>query len=146
VIETIVVGSDGSDTAAVAVRHAAELAKSLGARLHVVSAYRPLSGVRVAGADADPERADWAVSASVNVDAVLDGVAGAARAIGVEAACYARRGDPAAAILDVAEEQSADLIVVGSQGMQGNRRFLLGSVPDKVSHHAPCNVLIVRTG
>ena len=144
-IETIVVGSDGSDTAAVAVRHAAELAKSLGARLHVVSAYRPLSGVPVAGAGADPERAGWAVSPTVNVDAVLEGVAGTARAIGVEPDCYARRGDPAEAILDVAEEQGADLIVVGNKGMHGSRRFLLGSVPDKVSHHAPCSVLIVRT-
>jgi nucleotide-binding universal stress UspA family protein len=77
---------------------------------------------------------------------VLDGGAGTARAIGVEAACYTRRGDPAEAILDVAEEQAADLIVVGSKGMQGNRRFLLGSVPDKVSHHAPCSVLIGCTG
>ena len=93
-IETIVVGSDGSDTAAVAVRHAAELAKSLGARLHVVSAYRPLSGVRVAGADADPERADWAVSATVNVDAVLDGVAGAARAIGRRGGLLRAQGGP----------------------------------------------------
>ena len=37
------------------------------------------------------------------------------------------------------------MIVVGNKGMQGSRRFLLGSVPDKVSHHAPCSVLIVRT-
>jgi nucleotide-binding universal stress UspA family protein len=145
VIETIVVGSDGSDTAAVAVRRAAELAKTLGARLHVVSAYRPLSGVRVAGAGADPERADWMVSPSVEVDAMLNGIAGTVRAMGVEAACYARTGDPAEAILDVAEEEGADLIVVGSMGMHGNRRFLLGSVPDKVSHHAPCSVLIIRT-
>src|SRR5258708_5498195 len=52
---------------------------------------------------------------------------------------------PAAAILDVAEEKGADLIVVGNKGMTGARRFLLGSVPNKVSHHAPCNVMIVRT-
>jgi nucleotide-binding universal stress UspA family protein len=145
VIATIVVGSDGSDTAAVAVRAAAELAKSHGARLHVVSAYRPLSGVRVSGADSDPERAGWAVSPTVNVDAVLDGVTGTARAMDVEVDCYARPGDPAEAILDVAGEQRADLIVVGSKGMHGSQRFLLGSVPDKISHHAPCSVLIVRT-
>ena len=144
-IETIVVGSDGSDTAAVAVGNAAELAKSLGARLHIVSAYRPLSGVQVSGADADPERADWTVSPTISVDAVLEEVADTARAIGIEADTYARKGDPAEAILDVAEEQGADLIVVGSKGMHGSRRFLLGSVPDKVSHHAPCSVLIVRT-
>ena len=54
-------------------------------------------------------------------------------------------GDPADAILDVAEEQSADLIVVGNKGMTGAKRFLLGSVPNKVSHHAPCSVMIIRT-
>ena len=58
---------------------------------------------------------------------------------------YAREGDPADAILDVAEEQKADLIVVGNKGMTGAKRFLLGSVPNKVSHHAPCSVMIIRT-
>jgi nucleotide-binding universal stress UspA family protein len=144
-IESIVVGSDGSETAAVAVRKAVELARALGARLHVVSAYRPLSGVRVAGADSEPERGDWSVSPTVDVDAVLEEVAGTARTMGVDAECYARTGDPAEAILDVADEQGADLIVVGNKGMHGRRRFLLGSVPDKISHHAPCSVLIVRT-
>jgi nucleotide-binding universal stress UspA family protein len=45
----------------------------------------------------------------------------------------------------VAETEGADLIVVGNKGMTGARRFLLGNVPNKVSHHAPCSVLIVRT-
>ena len=57
---------------------------------------------------------------------------------------HAREGDPADAILDVAEEQGADLIVVGNKGMTGAKRFLLGSVPNKVSHHAPCSVMIIR--
>ena len=64
---------------------------------------------------------------------------------GVEVQTIARQGEPADAILDVAEEQNADLIVVGNKGMTGAKRFLLGSVPNKVSHHAPCSVLIVRT-
>jgi nucleotide-binding universal stress UspA family protein len=54
-------------------------------------------------------------------------------------------GDPAEAVLSVAEETKADLIVVGNKGMTGARRFVLGSVPNNVSHHAPCSVLIVRT-
>ncbi len=54
-------------------------------------------------------------------------------------------GDPADAILKVAEDVEADLIVVGNKGMTGARRFLLGSVPNKVSHHAPCSVFIART-
>ena len=64
---------------------------------------------------------------------------------GVTIEQHARQGDPADAILDVAEETKADLIVVGNKGMTGARRFLLGSVPNKVSHHAPCSVLIIRT-
>ena len=63
---------------------------------------------------------------------------------GVEVETHAREGDPADAILDVAEEQEADLIVVGNKGMTGAKRFLLGSVPNKVSHHAPCSVLVTR--
>jgi nucleotide-binding universal stress UspA family protein len=64
---------------------------------------------------------------------------------GVDVKTFAREGDPADAILDVAEEEGADLIVVGNKGMTGAKRFLLGSVPNKVSHHAPCSVLIIRT-
>jgi nucleotide-binding universal stress UspA family protein len=141
VIETIVVGTDGSETASQAVREAVELAKTLQAQLHVVSAYKPLTGVQVAGPDPEPAGAGRTTA----VDAVLQDAAGTANASGVQAECYARRGDPAEAILDVAEELSAGLIVVGSKGMHGTKRFLLGSVPDKISHHAPCSVLIVRT-
>jgi nucleotide-binding universal stress UspA family protein len=81
-----------------------------------------------------------------DVQSVLDDEADRIRQVGVsEVETYAREGDPADAILDVAEEKGADLIVVGNKGMTGARRFLLGSVPNKVSHHAPCNVMIVRT-
>jgi nucleotide-binding universal stress UspA family protein len=54
-------------------------------------------------------------------------------------------GDPGRAITRLAEDEGNDLIVVGNKGMTGATRFLLGSVPNKVSHHAPCSVLIVRT-
>jgi nucleotide-binding universal stress UspA family protein len=63
---------------------------------------------------------------------------------GVELETYAREGDPAEVIIQVANEQQADLIVVGSRGLTGIQRFLLGSVSSKVSHHAPCSVMIVR--
>ena len=141
-IVSIVVGTDGSDTASEAVRQAGDLAKSVGATIHVVSAYQPVSGARVGG-DGEPENS---VGPDFEVDAVLEQAAGMMRTRGVECECHARkRGDPADAILDVAEEHDADLIVVGSKGMQGAKRFLLGSVPNKISHHAPCSVLIVRT-
>jgi len=56
-----------------------------------------------------------------------------------------REGDPAEGLIDVAEEEGVDLIIVGNRGMTGAKRFLLGSVPNQVSHHAPCNVMIVHT-
>lgn len=76
----------------------------------------------------------------------LESARSSAEAAGVtRVETFARVGDAADAILDVAEEQGADLIVVGNKGMTGATRFLVGSVPNKVSHHAPCSVLIVRT-
>jgi nucleotide-binding universal stress UspA family protein len=150
--DSIVVGTDGSDTAREAVRRAVELARVLGARLQVVSAYEPVAetaaAVPVAHEDearVPPADAQWAVAPREGVDAILDDVAAVARAAGVAAEVHARQGSPADAILDVAEETGADLIVVGNKGMTGAERFLLGSVPNKVSHHAPCSVLIVRT-
>ncbi len=79
------------------------------------------------------------------MDAILAEAEREVSEAGVKVHTFARQGEPADAILDVAEEQGADLIVVGNKGMTGAKRFLLGSVPNKVSHHAPCSVLIVRT-
>jgi nucleotide-binding universal stress UspA family protein len=87
----------------------------------------------------------WAINPRQEVEAALADAAEVAREAGVTVNTHARQGDPADAILDVAEEQNADLVIVGNKGMTGAKRFLLGSVPDKVSHHAPCSVLIVRT-
>ena len=80
-----------------------------------------------------------------DVDAILREAAAEVEAAGVKVRTFARQGEPADAILDVAEEEGADLIVVGNKGMTGAKRFLLGSVPNKVSHHAPSSVLIIRT-
>jgi nucleotide-binding universal stress UspA family protein len=57
---------------------------------------------------------------------------------------HAREGEPAQALLSVADEQDADLIVVGARGLTGLERFLLGSVTSKLAHHAPCSLMIVR--
>lgn len=143
---SIVVGTDGSDTAGQAVRQAVDLAKSVGATVELVSAYEPVSGQRLREERRQaPEDLQWAVNPREDVDATLESAARVAREAGVEVNIYPRQGDPADAILDVAEESGADLIVVGNKGMTGAKRFLLGSVPNKVSHHAPCSVLIIRT-
>jgi len=141
---SIVVGTDGSETAREAVIQAAEMARATGARLIVVSAYTPVAA-RVSAGGA-PEAADWNVGSDVLVDGVLSDAKSVTAASGVSVETRAIRGDPADGIIEVAEQEGADLIVVGNKGMTGARRFLLGSVPNKVSHHAPCSVLIVRTG
>ena len=143
----IVVGTDGSETAGEAVRQATEIAKLSGARLDVVSAFEPIPQQRIkAEAGSAPGDVQYEISPREDVNLVLDNAGAAARKEGIEEVhTHSREGDPADAILDVAEEINADLIVVGNKGMTGAKRFLLGSVPNKVSHHAPCSVIIVRT-
>jgi nucleotide-binding universal stress UspA family protein len=138
---SIVVGTDGSETAGEAVRQATELAAAIGAQIHIVSAYEPVGAQRLEA----PDDMQWSINEREDVEATLKAAADKVSAAGVQVDTYARQGDPADAILDVAEEQNADLIVVGNKGMTGAKRFLLGSVPNKVSHHAPSSVMIIRT-
>jgi nucleotide-binding universal stress UspA family protein len=147
VFASILAGTDGSDTAKTAVRYAIDLARELGARLLIVSAYEPVSAQRLRTQRTEvPEDLQWLINPHGDVLSMLEEAKGEAASAGVGAVeTFARQGDAADAILDVAEEQRSDLIVVGNRGMTGAKRFLLGSVPNKVSHHAPCSVLIVRT-
>jgi nucleotide-binding universal stress UspA family protein len=140
---SIVVGTNGSTTADIALDRAIELAKMTGATLHVVSAYEP-SPAHVAGSRPAAEVAEFPVTQHFKVDAVLDRATELAKGGGIEIEPHGPRGDAADAILSVADETKADLIVLGSKGMQGARR-VLGSVPNSVSHKAPCDVLIVQT-
>ena len=142
---SIVVGTDGSDTATQAVRQAIELASAVGARIELVSAYEPVTDARLHETVHVPEDLHWMVNPREDVEATLEAAASEIRAAGIEVEVFARQGDPADAILDVAVERGSDLIVVGNKGMTGAKRFLLGSVPNKISHHAPCSVLIIRT-
>ncbi len=143
---SIVVGTDGSATASEAVRQATELAKSIGADVHLVSAYEPVASQRLREERREvPADLEWMVNPREDVEGTLRDASDGVEEAGVSVETYAREGGPADAILDVAEEQRADLIVVGNKGMTGAKRFLLGSVPNKVSHHAPCSVMIIRT-
>jgi nucleotide-binding universal stress UspA family protein len=142
----IVVGTDGSETAGKAVLQATELARQVGASVSLVSAYEPVSGNRLREEKREvPKDLEWMVNPREDVEATLKDAAENVSGAGVKVDTFAREGDAADAILDVAEETNADLIVVGNKGMTGTKRFLLGSVPNKVSHHAPCSVLIIRT-
>ncbi|MBA3299785.1 MAG: universal stress protein [Thermoleophilaceae bacterium] len=143
---SIVVGTDGSPTAQEAVRQATLLAKSLGAKVYIVSAYEPVPEGRLRDERLQvPEDLQWMVNPREDVEDTLQVSAAELRGEGLDVETIAREGDPADAILDVAEEKNADLVVVGNRGMTGAKRFLLGSVPNKISHHAPCSVMIIRT-
>ena len=146
--QVIVVGTDGSETATVAVRHATGLAKLNDATLHIVHAYQVVSPAGLALAGTMPT---WTDDVAVNegiisaAELVCSRAAEQARKEGVEVETHALAGDPADLLLTVAKDVGADLVVVGNRGMTGVRRFVLGSVPNKVSHHCPCSLLIVDT-
>jgi nucleotide-binding universal stress UspA family protein len=141
---SIVVGTDGSATATEAVKRAAALAAGWGAELHLVSAHVPVKAKVAVGTASVPEAASWTPDPDFKVEAVLDRAATTARDGGVEAKLHAPKGDPADALIEVAQREGADLIIVGNRGMTGARR-LLGSVPNKITHHAGCSVLVVNT-
>ena len=145
-MKKIVVGTDGSETANHAVASAVELASLSGADLEVVSAYAPVPESRLkAEAGASPDDIAHTVGPREDVELILGNAVALAKKAKVEATAHPVEGDPAEALLDVAEKQGADLIVVGNRGMTGATRFFLGSVPNRISHHAPCDVWIVHT-
>jgi len=145
----IVVGTDGSESAAVAVHHATMLAKLTDATLHVVHAHQPLSvGHAAMGATAGMMTANVAeVNAGIadNSGVICERAAEEAKRAGVRVETHALPGDPSDALIGVAEEVGADLLVIGNRGISGVRRYLLGNVADRVAHHAPCSVHIVHT-
>jgi nucleotide-binding universal stress UspA family protein len=141
VVRSIVCGTDGSPAANAAVQEAIDLARSEGARLHLVTAYPDPARIRehlaTTGRD-DP------VNLRLAAENILARAGRLAEAAGVEYDSHDCEADPADAILDVAADQKADLIVLGDRGLRGVTRFLLGSVSDRVTRHAPCSVMVVR--
>ena len=138
---SIVVGTDGSGTAQRAVEEAARLAEAVGCELHVVSAFEPLRGAHVRSEGAAKV---GTLAPDAKVQGVVEEAAASARFKGVATSSHALTGDAADALMEVAEREGAELIVVGNRGMHGVKR-VLGSVPNKVSHQARCSVLIVPT-
>ena len=139
-ISTIAVGTDGSATAAEAVRQAADLARRLDAKLVLLSAFRD-SGTALGDA-ADDIELQWAVSPSARIRTILERTAEDLGMSGIECQTRADDGDPAEVLTRLAEECGADLLVIGNKGM---KRRVLGSVPNAVTHKADCSVLVVKT-
>jgi nucleotide-binding universal stress UspA family protein len=144
---SIVVGTDGSAPAREAVGMAAEMARRDGAELHVVSAYRVFSDMLLVGGGEEAKTAAAGLEVEqrirADVEAMLEGLAKELAAEGVAVTTHLSSERPAPAILDVAERYDADLIVVGNRGASDPK--VLGSVPQKVIHLAPCSVLVVHT-
>ncbi|MFA5890291.1 MAG: universal stress protein [Actinomycetota bacterium] len=136
-IRKLLAGTDGSDSAELALRRALSVAQSLKAELHVATVCSP----DLAQESLPPGGETPMMIAEQIASGVLRRHAGS----GVTLEASSEVGDPADKLCQIAEDQDVDLIVVGNQGMGGSLRFRLGSVPNKVSHRAPCSVLVVET-
>ncbi len=154
----VVVGTDGSATAERAVRQGAELAVADDARMVVVTAFESehrSAMDQLAGTDPSssakrqavaPEDVRWMLTDRGQADGVAQRARAIAHEVGVSGVVIqSDEGDPAEALIDAARFYDADLLVVGSVGLVGAQRFLLGSVASSVLHHAPCDVLVVDT-
>jgi nucleotide-binding universal stress UspA family protein len=142
-VETIAVGTDGSETAARAVDFAMDMAARYDAKLVIASAYTPVPEDRLRKEQSDaPQEIQWSINPAEDVDSTLRAAEERAAERGLAYASEARNGDPADVICAIAEDAGADIIVVGNKGMH---RRILGSVPNSVSHNAPCSVMIVKT-
>jgi nucleotide-binding universal stress UspA family protein len=143
---SIVVGTDGSDTAELAVKHAGQLAKDHNARLVVVTAYEPSDDQLVKESEGVPDDIRWALTDRVQAEEKAVHGRTIAAELGLKGVvAQAIAGSPPDVLLEAANDFNADVIVVGSKGLTGAARFVLGSVASSVSHHAICDVLIVHT-
>jgi nucleotide-binding universal stress UspA family protein len=137
-IAKVAVGTDGSATAAKAVKAATEMARRFGAELILLGVYQDGAG---APGDDDPER-QWASSPSARLHEILARTEEDLRRDGVECRTMTDRGDPGEVLVRLAETCGADVLVIGNKGMH---RRVLGSVPNTVTHRAPCSIFVVKT-
>lgn len=159
---TVLVGTDGSDTAMRAVDKAADLSKALRTRLLAVCAFEPpteqeLRSYRASSGDVMaewsagrelrdvPEEFRWRIAGASQAEDVLERAVDHAAMRGAVAEAKAMEGNPAEVLIYLAQVEDCDLMVVGNVGMRGAKRFTLGNVPHRISHHAPTDVLILRT-
>ncbi len=142
-VKTVAVGTDGTGTADKAVEFAIDMAARYEARIVFISAYVPKreSELRRERQEA-PDDLQWQINPAEDVDAMLRDCEERAEEKGLRWTSEAREGDPAKILVELAESNDADVLVIGNKGMQ---RKVLGSVPNSVSHNAPCSVMIVKT-
>ncbi len=158
----VLVGTDGSPTAMRALDVACDLGAELGTKVMVVTAYEPPTERELDQMRADPhdpvaqwsvgepskstpEEFRWRIAAASQAEDVLERASEHAAKRGIEPDVRAVKGNPAEVLISVAESDDCDLIAIGNVGMTGAKRFMLGNVPNRISHHAPTDVLIIRT-
>jgi nucleotide-binding universal stress UspA family protein len=142
----LVVGTDGSATAEQAVRHAAQLAGETGARLVVVTAYTSDPHADRSVSDRVPDDIRFLLEDRNQAEERARHGRELAHAAGAtDVVVQTAEGDASAVIIDAAKDFDADLIVVGSVGLTSKAHLFLGSVASAIGHHAPCDVLIIRT-
>jgi nucleotide-binding universal stress UspA family protein len=159
---SVLVGTDGSPTATLAVKKVSSLASRIGMKLVVVCAYEPPTEQEMKQLRGDPNdpvaqwnapkvaqgtpsEFRWRIADAVQAEDILDRADEIASAEGIDADTRAIEGNAAETLLSVAESEGIDVIAVGSVGMTGAKRFMLGNVPNRISHHAPTDVLILHT-
>jgi nucleotide-binding universal stress UspA family protein len=160
--QRIIVGTDGSATATRAVEMAASLAATLGVKPTIVCVYEPPTEDELKRLRSDPndpldqwrsskvsretpEEFKWRIAGASQAEDILERSASHAAQMGAEAEVRAVEGSPAETLIRLAEDEGFDLMVVGHVGMRGSKRFKLGNVPHRISHHAPTDVLILQT-
>jgi len=159
---SVLVGTDGSPTATLAVKKVSSLAARLGLRMLIVCAYEPPTEQEMKQLRGDPNdpvqqwkapkvaqgtppEFRWRIADAVQAKDILERAGEIAGGEGLEPDLRALEGHAAETLLSVAESEGIDLIAVGSVGMSGTKRFMLGNVPNRISHHAPTDVLILHT-
>jgi len=140
-IRTVAVGTDGSQTASEAVGMAVEVARRFEAKLVLLSAFQE-SGSTKSRAMGSSEEAQWSVSNAARMREILTRTEAELQSQGLECTTRVDEGDPADVLVALAAECEADLLVIGNKGIH---RRVLGSVPNTVTHKAPCSVLVVKT-
>jgi nucleotide-binding universal stress UspA family protein len=141
-IATIAVGTDGSSTAADAVRVAAEMARRYEAKLVLLSAFQDPGWAPKEHDEPENVELQWALSPSARVREVLARTEQDLKSEGLDCTILVDEGDPADVLVRLAEDCRADVLVIGNKGMQ---RRLLGSVPNTITHKASCSVFVVKT-
>jgi nucleotide-binding universal stress UspA family protein len=137
-VTKVAVGTDGSATAAEAVKAATEVARRFGAELILLGVYTGSAGAP----SGDESELQWSWSPAARLREVLARTEEELRREGLECRTLTDEGDPGDVLVQLAEACEADLLVIGNKGMH---RRVLGSVPNTVTHRAPCSVFVVKT-